>query len=76
MGDYQPAVGDVQPFLEAIEDAGLATRKKMLGILNDSAKKSLLMLELAATVDAGLPLVQTTYTLEGDGPLAFPVMRG
>ena len=29
------------------------------------------MLELAATIDAGLPLVQTTYTLAGDGPLAF-----
>ena len=66
MGDYQPAVRDVWRCT-----APCHSQEDGLGILNDSANKSLLMLELAATVDAGLPLVQTTYTLEGDGPLAF-----
>ena len=29
------------------------------------------MVELAVTVDAGMPSVQATYNLEGDGPLAL-----
>ena len=29
------------------------------------------MVELAVTVDAGMPFVQATYNLEGDGPLAL-----
>ena len=63
--------GDVLPFLEENEDVGQATRKKMLDILHDTQKQGLLQIELAATVDGGLPLVQATYRLEGDGPLAL-----
>ena len=29
------------------------------------------MVELAVTVDAGMPFVQAMYNLEGDGPLAL-----
>ena len=28
-------------------------------------------MELAVTIDAGMPFVQSTYNLEGDGPLAL-----
>lgn len=63
--------GDVEPFLELLEDAGLATVAKMQSILSDSKRKELLQLELAAIVDAGQPFVKATYRLEGDGPLAF-----
>ena len=63
--------GDVQSFLHALEDRGLATRRKKLDILLDPTKKSKLLLELAATVDGGKPLVEATYLLEGDGPLAL-----
>ena len=63
--------GDVLPFLE--ENTGLspATRGKLLSNLNDPQQKSYLMVELAVTVDAGMPFVQATYNLEGDGPLAL-----
>jgi hypothetical protein len=63
--------GDVQPFLEENDDVRLATRRKMLDLLHDQQKQGLLQIELAATVDAGLPLVQATYRLEGDGPLVL-----
>ena len=63
--------GDVQPFLESSEDVGLATRAKMKKILGNPRSKALLQLELAITIDAGLPFVQATYRLEGDGPLAL-----
>lgn len=43
----------------------------MLDILHEPQKQGLLQIELAATVDDGLPLVQASYRLEGDGPLAF-----
>ena len=62
--------GDVLPFLE---NTGLspATRGKLLSILNDPRQKSYLMVELAVTVDAGMPFVKATYNFEGDGPLAL-----
>ena len=63
--------GDVQPLLECSEDVGLATRAKMKEILANLHSKALLQLELAATIDAGLPFVQATYRLEGDRPLAL-----
>ena len=63
--------GDIVPFLEASEDVGLATRKKMKEILDNARNKTVLMLELAITIDAGRPFVELTYNLEGDGPLAF-----
>lgn len=63
--------GDMQPFLEENEDIGLATRRKMLEMLHNHQKQVLLQIKLAVTVDGGLPLVQATYRLEGDGPLMF-----
>jgi hypothetical protein len=63
--------GDVLPFLEENENVELATRRKMLDIVRDQQKQGLLQIELAATVDGGLPLVQATYRLEGDGPLVL-----
>ena len=59
---------DVVSFLE---EFGVATRKKMLGILCDKEKRSILELELAAIIDGGLPFVQATYQLEGDDALIF-----
>ena len=59
------------PFLEENTDLGPATRSKMLSILHDPSKKTYLMLEIAAVVDAGRQFVQTTYNLEGDGPLVL-----
>lgn len=44
---------------------------KLLGILTDPQKNSLLQIELAAVVDGSKPFVKATYTLEGDGPLAL-----
>ena len=63
--------GDVLPFLE--ENTGLspATQGKLLSILHDPQQKSYFMVELAVTVDAGMPFVQAMYNFEGDGPLAF-----
>ena len=48
-----------------------ATRKKLLERLDDPSKKAYLELEIAVIVDAGMPFVQATYRLEGDGPLAL-----
>ena len=63
--------GDVLPFLEENTGLSSATRGKLLSILHDPQQKSYLMVELAVTVDAGMPFVQATYNLEGDGPLAL-----
>lgn len=58
--------GDVKPFLEENDDIGPS---KMLDVLQNPQKAALLQIELAITIDAGLPFVQATYYLEGDGPL-------
>lgn len=63
--------GDVEPFLTRNEDLAPATRKKLLTYFNDAQKKSYLQIEIAVIVDAGMPFVQATYQLEGDGPLAL-----
>ena len=65
------AFGDVEPFLNAArsDDIAPATVAKLLSIL--ASKKSILQIELAAVVDVGKCLVQATYKLEGDGPLAL-----
>ncbi len=39
--------------------------------MNDATKKKKLIVEMAAVVDAGEPIVKATYKLEGDGPLAL-----
>ncbi len=56
--------------MEENEDVGLAKRK-MLDILQDPQKRALLQIEMAVTVDGGLPLVQATCQLEGDGAFVF-----
>ncbi len=63
--------GDVKAFLACDEEFSAATRTKLLFIMNDATKKALLMVEMAAVVDAGEPVVKATYRLEGDGPLAL-----
>ena len=50
---------------------GPAAHPRMLAILQDPTKKAFLKVELAVTVDAGKPFMQTTYNLEGDGRLAL-----
>lgn len=71
MGSYESYYDDVKPFLEENDDLGPATKKKMLDVLKNPQKNALLQLELAITVDAGLPFVQATYNLEGDGLLVL-----
>ena len=63
--------GDVKGFLNDNGDIGLATRTKLLDILNDQTKNATLQIELAAVIDAGAPFVKATYNLEGDGPLVL-----
>ncbi len=63
--------GDLESFIRRHDDLGPATRKKLLQYLDDPSKKGFLQLELAVIVDAGMPFVQATYKLEGDGPLAL-----
>ena len=63
--------GDVASFLEANSDLSPATRANLLSVLNDPQQKSYLQVELAVTVDAGMPFVKATYNLEGDGPLVL-----
>ena len=63
--------GDIQPFLESNTDISPATRAKLLSMFSDEHQKSYLMVELAVTIDAAMPFVKATYSLEGDGPLAL-----
>ncbi len=60
--------GDIQLILEENSDVGAAVRPKMLAILHDPTNKAYLKVELAAIVDAGKQLVQTSYNLEKGGP--------
>ena len=61
--------GDVELFLSSHNDIAPATMTKLTSVI--TTKKDMLMVELAAVIDAGEPLVKTTYDLEGDGPLAL-----
>ena len=62
--------GDIEPFLEGAI-VSPATVDKLLSVLPDPQEKKLLQVELAVTIDAGMPFVRATYNLEGDGPLAL-----
>ena len=62
--------GDVEPFLKEA-NVSPATIEKLLSVLRDPCEKKHLQVELAATIDAGMPFVKATYNLEGDGPLAL-----
>ena len=64
--------GDVEAFLwENLNLSSSVTRSKLLAFFDDPVKKALLQIEIAATVDAGMPFVKATYKIEGDGPLAY-----
>ncbi len=64
--------GDVEVFLRQNPDlSSSVTCSKLLTLIDDAVKKAYLKIELAATVDCGMPFVQATYKLEGDGPLAL-----
>lgn len=62
---------DMEAFLGGHEDPAPASRNKLLCYLDDPQKRGYIELELAFIVDVGLPFVQATYKLEGDGPLAL-----
>lgn len=62
--------GDVEPFLKDVSVSPV-TVEKLLSVLRSPNDKKLLQVELAATVDAGMPFVKATYNLEGDGPLVL-----
>ena len=57
--------------LEMQSPSSATTVSKMTNILNNPVTCRKLKVELAATVDAMRLFVQTTYSLEGDGPLAL-----
>ena len=63
--------GDVELFRSSHNNIAPATMTnlKLLSVLTN--KKDMLMMGLAAIIDAGQPLVKTTYDLEGDGPLVL-----
>lgn len=63
--------GDVIPFLRSHPEIAPTTRGKLLQILEDPECLGLLKTELATIVDVGEQFVKATYTLEGDGALAF-----
>ena len=63
--------GDVQPFLEQLNDVSPRTVAQLLAILTSEDDCTTLRLELAAIIDVGQHLVTLTYNLEGDGPLVF-----
>ena len=63
--------GDVEVFPKQNTDLGSATRPKVLTFFDDPEKRGCLGIEIAATVNTGMPFVKATYTLEGDGPLVL-----
>ena len=71
MNQLMVLFNDVQPFLEEHTSISPATRGKLLAILQNPQEKAHLMVELAVTIDAGMPFVKATYNLEGHGPLAL-----
>ena len=63
--------GDVERFLQSHGDLPALTYSKLVRFFTDPQLKAYLQLELAVVVDFGLPFVQATYQLEGDGALAL-----
>ena len=62
--------GDVQTFVSSHSDI-TSYSIKLLSILSDPVKQRLLLLELAAVIDAGECMVKVTYKLESDGPMVL-----
>ena len=52
-------------------EASPGTTVKLLELFSDRQRHEYLQLELAVHTDAGEPFVKATYSLEGDGALAF-----
>ena len=62
---------NITPFLE--ENQGIVPRlaNHLSVLLGDQDRRKLPIMELAAVIDGGEPLVKATYILEGDGLLVF-----
>ena len=61
---------EILPFVQQrLQEGGskAATLKQIEAMLNDVQSTCFLQVELAAVVDAGKPMVESTYILEGDG---------
>ena len=63
--------GDIAPFLEENPELSPATRGKLLEMLQNTSIQAHIQTEIAGIVDADEVIVKATYSLEGDGPLAF-----
>lgn len=66
--------GDVKGFFDDNGDIGLATRTKLLEILNNPMKTAIIQIELAAIIDAGAPLVKALTILKDMGCLCGSAM--
>ena len=65
---------EIQPFVqERLQTAAnkVATLQQLQEMLTNNQTRLFLQIELAAVVDAGKPMVESTYILEGDGTLAW-----
>ena len=65
--------GDIKPFLEENQDIAPCLADHLRVLLEDQDRRKLLIMELAAVIDAGEPFVKVTatYIVEGDGLLVF-----
>ena len=61
--------GDIPRFVHSADGVAPKSKEKLQQILLTSPHD--LLVELAATIDAGEPFIKATYKLEGDGPLAL-----
>lgn len=61
---------DVRPFLKNAT-VSPSTRERILSAIDNTQKREHLMVELAETIDEGMPFVRATYGLKGDGPLSL-----
>lgn len=72
MSQMHASFGDVASFLKDDDmDIPPVTRQKLLAVLNDVPQCRKLKMELTMTIDGMEPFVKATYSLEGDGLLAF-----
>ena len=65
---------EIQPFVQdGLQTAAnkVATLQQLQEMLTNNQTRLFLQIELAAVVDAGKPMVESTYILEGDGTLAW-----
>ena len=63
--------GDIEPFLEENQVIAPRLADYLRVLLEDQDSRKLLIVELAAVIDAGELFVKATYILEGDGLLVF-----